>query len=66
MKGNILGLITYAFVFMCVARVYARANASSPTTRNEIGPMIGATETPRIGLAEGGTIHLNSSLALGA
>lgn len=65
MKKNIVGFITYILVLMCVARVYAQTNASTPPTRNEIGLVIGATETPSIGLADGGTIHLNSSLALG-
>ena len=35
-----------------------------PETRS--ASQIGATETPSIGLADGGAIHLNSSLALGA
>jgi hypothetical protein len=65
MKKNIRGLITSVLALMCVARVSAQANASSPTTRNEIGLVIGGTETPSIGLADGGTIHLNSSLAPG-
>lgn len=34
--------------------------------KNEIGLVIGATETPSIGKTTGGTIDLNSSLALGA
>ena len=65
-KTNIRSLIAYVLALMCVPGAYAQANASSPTTRNEIGLVIGATETPGIGLADGGTIHLNSSLALGA
>jgi hypothetical protein len=65
MKKHIAGPIAYVLILMCVVRVYAEAKASSPTTRNEIGLVIGATETPSIGIADGGTIHLNSSLALG-
>jgi hypothetical protein len=65
MKKNVAGLVVYVLVLMCVSQLYAQSNASSPTTRNEIGLVIGATEIPSIGLADGGTIHLNSSLALG-
>jgi hypothetical protein len=66
MKKNIVDFIAYVFVLMCVGRAFAQESAASSTTRNEIGLLIGATETPSIGLADGGTIHLNSSLALGA
>src|SRR6201997_1627702 len=34
--------------------------------KNEIGLVIGATQTPSIGQTSGGSINLNSSLALGA
>lgn len=34
--------------------------------KNQIGFVIGATETPSVGETRGGTIYLNSSLALGA
>lgn len=66
MRRNIAVLVTYMFVFMGNARGHAQTDASRPSSRNEIGLQIGATETPSIGLAGGGAIHLNSSLALGA
>ena len=66
MKNNIRVLIAYVLALMCVPGADGQANASSPITRNEIGLVIGATETPGIGTADGGTVHLNSSLALGA
>lgn len=66
MKSITWVLIAYVLALMCVPGADGQANASNPTTRNEIGLVIGATETPAIGLANGGTIHLNSSLALGA
>jgi hypothetical protein len=66
MKKNIAVLVTFVLVFMGDARGHAQTGASRPSTRNEIGLQIGATETPSIGLADGGAIHLNSSLALGA
>jgi hypothetical protein len=66
MKKNIAVLVTFVLVFMRDARGHAQTAASRPSTRNEIGLQIGATETPSIGLADGGAIHLNSSLALGA
>jgi hypothetical protein len=42
------------------------AQAGEFPRNNEIGLIIGATETPSIGKTAGGTINLNSSLALGA
>jgi len=66
MRRNIAVLVTYILVFMGDARGHAQTDVSRPSTRNEIGLQIGATETPSIGLADGGAIHLNSSLALGA
>jgi hypothetical protein len=66
MKRNIAILVTFVLVFMLDARGHAQTAASRPSTRNEISLQIGATETPSIGLADGGAIHLNSSLALGA
>lgn len=65
MKKNIAGLVVYVLSLMCVSPLYAQSNASSLATRNEIGLVIGATEVPSIGLADGGNIYLNSSLALG-
>jgi hypothetical protein len=64
-KRNIAILIAYVLVFMGDARGHAQTGASRTSNRNEIGLQIGATETPSIGLADGGAIHPNSSLALG-
>ena len=44
----------------------AQSGSSTSTTKNEVGLVIGATETPSIGLQRGGNVNLNSSLALGA
>ena len=44
----------------------AQSVPSSSTTRNEVGFVIGATETPRIGLQGGGNVNLNPSLDFGA
>jgi hypothetical protein len=65
MRRNIAVLVTYILVFIGDARGHAQTDASRLSTRNEIGLQIGATETPSIGLADGGAIRLNSSLALG-
>jgi hypothetical protein len=48
-----------------VSHAQSLSSATTPS-RNEIGLVIGATETPGVGLESAGTIHLNSSLALGA
>lgn len=58
-------------VFVCVVALsagalFAQGTASEGSDKNEIGLIIGATKTPAIGLAQGGSIHLNSSIALGA
>jgi hypothetical protein len=46
---------------------HAQSPSSATTpSKNEIGLVIGATLTPSVGLASGGAIDLNSSLALGA
>ena len=42
------------------------AQTSEAPRKNEIGLVIGATQTPSIGQTSGGSINLNSSLALGA
>ena len=44
----------------------ALAQTGEGPRKNEIGLVIGATETPGIDRISGGTINLNSSLALGA
>jgi hypothetical protein len=66
MKRNIAGLVAYLLMLMCVARVCGQSNTYSSTTKNEIGLVIGAANVPSIGLTDGGTINLNSSLVLGA
>jgi hypothetical protein len=52
-----LALLTATTVF---------AQTGEDPRKKEIGLVIGATETPSIGKTAGGTIDLNSSLALGA
>ena len=47
------------------AALNAQSPADKTASKNEVGLVIGATETPSIGLARGGNINLNSSLALG-
>jgi hypothetical protein len=42
------------------------AQTTETLAKNEIGLVIGATETPSIGEPSGGSIKLNSSIALGA
>lgn len=42
------------------------AQTTETLDKNEIGLVIGATETPSIGEPSGGSIKLNSSIALGA
>jgi hypothetical protein len=66
MTKNVAGLIAYVFLSMCAAQAFAQTSISDTRARNEIGLVIGATQTPSIGLPDNGTIHLNSSLALGA
>jgi hypothetical protein len=51
---------------VCLMTMPALAQASGVSAKNEVGLVIGATETPGIGQSSGSTIHLNSSLALGA
>ncbi len=52
-------------VSLIAPTLHAQSGASSPVAKNEIGLVIGATETPSIGLQGGGSVNLNSSLALG-
>ena len=52
--------------FSFLTATAALAQTGEAPRKNEIGLVIGATETPSIGLTSGGSIHLNSSLALGA
>jgi hypothetical protein len=55
----------YAVILFAAAGTLLPAVAGEET-RNEIALVAGATETPAIGLAQGSSIHLNSSIALGA
>jgi hypothetical protein len=55
--------ILLGFAFLTATTVLAQSK--EPPLKNEIGLVIGATEVPSIGRAAGGTIDLNSSLALG-
>jgi hypothetical protein len=59
MHAILLGL-----AFLIATTVFAQTGEAP--RKNEIGLVIGATETPSIGKTAGGTIDLNSSLAFGA
>lgn len=59
MHAILLGL-----AFLTATAVLAQTGEAP--RKNEIGLVIGATETPSIGKTAGGTIDLNSSLSLGA
>lgn len=52
-------------VLLSLAFLTTTATGDVPR-KNQIGFVIGATETPSVGETRGGTIYLNSSLALGA
>ena len=56
--------ILLKLAFLTATTVFAQTREAP--RKNEIGLVIGATETPSIGKTAGGTIDLNSSLALGA
>jgi hypothetical protein len=47
------------------ATSHGQADTNKRNAKNSVGFVIGATETPSVGLVRGGDIHLNSSLALG-
>ena len=57
-------VVMLGLVFLTTTTVLAQTGEGS--RKNEIGLVIGATETPGIDKTSGGTINLNSSLALGA
>jgi hypothetical protein len=57
-------VILFGLAFLTATTVLAQT--SEAPRKNEIGLVIGATETPSIGKTAGGTIDPNSSLALGA
>lgn len=53
--------LTYAIVFISTLGLAAQNKSS-----NDVGLVIGATTTPSVGLAAGGSLSFNPSLALGA
>ena len=61
-------VVSLACIFAAVisSTCVAQSASTQSISKNEIGLVIGATETPNIGLRRGGNINLNSSLALGA
>jgi len=56
--------VTLGLVFLTTTTILAQTGEGP--RKNEIGLVIGATETPGIDKISGGSINLNSSLALGA
>lgn len=61
-----LGMHAVLFGLAFLSATAVLAQAGEGPRKNEIGLVIGATETPGIGKSSGGTINLNSSLVLGA
>ena len=59
-----LHAVILGLVFIATTTVLAQTGEAP--RKNEIGLVLGATETPGIDKASGGTINLNSSIALGA
>lgn len=58
--------LSWACIFISAASALrAQTISSIPIAKNEVGLVIGATETPSVGLQRGGAVNLNSSLALG-
>lgn len=55
-------------VLFAVSAAVARGQAAPAESalKNEVGLVLGATETPAVGLVRGGSVNHNSSLALGA
>lgn len=67
MNRRIARPVICGFISLLCATAQAQsAPAASIPSKNELGLVIGAAETPAIGLERGGNINLNSSLALGA
>jgi hypothetical protein len=66
MKKRIAGIFSCMFVSALAFALHAQVSLSGAPLKNEVGLVIGATETPSVGLQRGGAINLNSSLALGA
>jgi hypothetical protein len=65
MNYKITIILRMAFILATTGMTYAQTMPAPSTPKNEIGLVIGATETPSIGLQQGGQVNLNSSLALG-
>lgn len=61
-----LKILASVLCLASTATMTAFAQTNETLDKNEIGLVIGATETPSIGEASGGSIKLNSSIALGA
>ena len=54
-------------LLLAASASHAQSQSSATTpSNNELGLVIGAAETPSVGLQRGGNINLNSSLTLGA
>jgi hypothetical protein len=67
MHRNTIRSLIYVFVSLLSITLAAQpARSQSVPSKNELGLVIGAAETPGIGLQRGGNINLNSSLTLGA
>jgi hypothetical protein len=64
MYGSRMHAILLGIAFLTATA--ALAQTGEAPRKNEIGLVIGATETPSIGRIAGGEVDLNSSLALGA
>jgi hypothetical protein len=66
MRKIVPGPVICVLVSLMASASHAQSVPSNPTPKNEVGLVIGATETPGVGLKRGGNVNLNSSLALGA
>lgn len=66
MKKRIADIFSCMFVSVLAFALHAQVHFSSAPLKNEVGLVIGATETPSVGLQRSATVNLNSSLALGA
>lgn len=65
MQKSIAGLVPCILASMIGATAHAQPNGSTLAAKNEVGLVIGATETPSVALQRGRSVNLNSSLALG-
>jgi hypothetical protein len=66
MNKNAACSLIYVLVSLLPTALLGQSAPPQTTPRNELGLVIGAAETPSIGLERGGNINLNSSLTLGA